>query len=82
MPVNDRPVEFKIDTGMSQCTFNSLPQKPRLVRTRPSATSPGGEVKCIGKFLAVSQYEKQKILTLGNSHPWTVQTELIGEKCC
>ena len=64
LPVNGSPVEFKIDTGanitvVNQSTYNRLPQTPRLVRTQ-DATSPGGEVRCIGKFLASSQYKGQK----------------------
>lgn len=44
---------------MTQSTYNRLPQTPGLVRTQ-DATSPGGEVRSIGKFLASSQYKGKK----------------------
>lgn len=64
LDVNGSTVEFKIDTGaditvMSQAAFNRLPQRPRLVMTgaKPRITSPGGEVLCVGRFLATSPYK-------------------------
>ena len=64
--VNGSPVEFKIDTGaditvMSQTAFNRLARRPRLVMTgpKPLVTSPGGEVQCVGRFLATSPIKGQ-----------------------
>lgn len=67
LPVNGSAVEFKIDTGaditvMSQTTFNRLPQSPKLIKSQKTqlVTSPGGEVQCVGKFLATTQFKGQK----------------------
>lgn len=66
LPINDSTVEFKIDTGaditlVSQAEFKRLPHRTQLVTTkRGPITSPGGEVKSIGKFLATSEYKGQK----------------------
>ena len=66
LPVNGSTVEFKIDTGaditvMSQAAFKRLPQRSQLVSPRKGPiTSPGGEVKSIGKFLATSEYKGKK----------------------
>lgn len=66
LPVNGSTVKFKIDTGadisvISQAAFMRLPQRPRLVTaTKGPITSPGGEVKSIGKFLATSEYKGEK----------------------
>lgn len=63
--VNGSPVDFKIDTGadttvVTEATFNRLQQRPRLVRCRPTVYSPGGKVKCAGKFLADTTYKGRK----------------------
>ena len=63
--VNGSLVDFKIDTGadttvVMEATFNMLRQRPRLVRCRPTVYSPGGKVKCAGKFLANTMYKGQK----------------------
>lgn len=67
LPVNGSTVEFKIDTGaditlMSQTAFKRLLQSPRLVtiKKKSPVISPGGEVQCIGKFLATSVFKGQK----------------------
>ena len=66
LPVNGSTVEFKIDTEadisvMSQAAFMRLPQRSHLVTARRGPiTSPGGEVKSIGKFLATSEYKDKK----------------------
>lgn len=63
--VNGSPVDFKIDTGvdttvMTEMTFNKLQQKPKLIKSRSTVYSPGGKVKCVGKFLATTTYKGQK----------------------
>ena len=65
LPINNSLVDFKIDTGaditvMTEKTYSKLPDKPQLARTTVSATSPGGEVECIGKFLATCLHKGQK----------------------
>uniref|UniRef100_A0A3P9QH08 ribonuclease H n=1 Tax=Poecilia reticulata TaxID=8081 RepID=A0A3P9QH08_POERE len=47
---------------MSLTAFNGLPKSPRLITASemPLVTSPGGEVYCVGKFLATSQFKGQK----------------------
>lgn len=67
LPVNGSTVEFKIDTGaditvISQTAFKRLLQSPRLVtiKKKSPVISPGGEVQCIGKFLATSVFKGQK----------------------
>ncbi|CAI5695044.1 unnamed protein product [Oreochromis niloticus] len=63
--VNSSPVDFKIDTGadtsvMTETTFNKLQQRPKLIQCKPTVYSPGGKVKCVGKFLATTVYKGQK----------------------
>uniref|UniRef100_A0A669BGT0 Gypsy retrotransposon integrase-like protein 1 n=1 Tax=Oreochromis niloticus TaxID=8128 RepID=A0A669BGT0_ORENI len=63
--VNGSPVDFKIDTGadttvMTETTFNKLQQRPKLIQCKPTVYSPGGKVKCMGKFLATTVYKGQK----------------------
>ena len=65
LPINNSLVEFKIDTGaditvMTEKTYNKLPDKPKLAKTTVSATSPGGEVECIGRFLVTCMHKGQK----------------------
>ena len=66
LPVNGSTMEFKIDTRadisvMSQAAFKRLPQHSHLVTARRGPiTSPGSEVKSIGKFLATSEYKGKK----------------------
>ncbi|XP_063042998.1 uncharacterized protein K02A2.6-like [Engraulis encrasicolus] len=65
LPINKSLVDFKIDTGaditvMTEKTYSKLPNKPQLAKTTVSATSPGGEVVCIGKFLATCLHKGQK----------------------
>ncbi|XP_013882267.1 uncharacterized protein K02A2.6 [Austrofundulus limnaeus] len=64
LPINGCVVKFKIDTGaditvVSQTEFNRLPKSPKLVTANkmPLVTSPGGEVQCVGKFLAMTQFK-------------------------
>ncbi|XP_026020736.1 uncharacterized protein K02A2.6-like [Astatotilapia calliptera] len=63
--VNGSPVDFKIDTGadttvMTETTLNKLQQRPKLIQCKPTVYSPGGKVKCMGKFLATTEYKGQK----------------------
>lgn len=63
--IHSRLVDFKIDTGaditvMTEETYNKLPYKPHLAKTTVSATSQGGVVDCIGRFLASSLHKGQK----------------------
>lgn len=63
--VNGSPVDFKIDTGvdttvMTEEAFSKLRQKPKLNKSRPTVYSPGGKVRCVGKFLATTTYKGQK----------------------
>ena len=66
LPVNGSTGKFKIDTGadisvMSQAAFQRLPQHSQSVTSRKGPiTSPGSEVKSIGKFLATSEYKGKK----------------------
>ncbi|XP_054878905.1 uncharacterized protein LOC129353585 [Poeciliopsis prolifica] len=62
--MNGSPVNFKIDTGadttvMTDATFNSLQQKPKLHKSRSTVYSPGGKVRCVGSFLATTTHNGQ-----------------------
>lgn len=53
----DTPVSFKIDSGadtsvMSETTYETLKNKPKLSVVRNSLQSPGGVVGTRGQFLA------------------------------
>lgn len=63
--VNGSPVDFKINTGsdttvMTEATFNNLQQKPKLNKSRPTVYSPGGKIRCMGKFLATTTFKGQR----------------------
>lgn len=60
LPVCGKTVTFKIDTGaditvMSNDTYQSLPQRPPLIKTAIQLNSPGGNVKTIGTFFAETE---------------------------
>ena len=55
--INNKPVQFKIDTGadisvMSEATYQALPQCPQLQPSNAILSSPGGKLNCKGRFTA------------------------------
>lgn len=57
LSVGGKNVTFKIDSGadisvMSENTFTSLPNPPKLRSTSAKLTSPGGKLQCAGEFTA------------------------------
>ena len=55
--INQKPVQFKIDTGadicvMSESTYQALPKCPQLQPSNAILSSPGGKLNCKGKFTA------------------------------
>lgn len=63
--VNGTPVEFRIDTGadttvLKEETFNKLRPRPRLEISKSNVYSPGGRVRCVGRFLASTMYKRRK----------------------
>ena len=57
LPINDGPVEFKIDSGaditvMTKESYEKLPNKPSLEPSKIKLKSPGGPVTNLGEFEA------------------------------
>ena len=55
--INQKPVQFKIDTGadisvMSELTYQALPKCPELQPSNAILSSPGGKLNCKGRFTA------------------------------
>ena len=62
LTIGAAPVKFKIDTGadaniMGEETFNKLTPKKKLEPSNITLCSPGGQLDCLGKFLASTQYK-------------------------
>lgn len=56
LQINGTTVTFRIDTGadvtvIPEETYSSLQQRPLLVMTKSTFTSPGGKLVCKGKFI-------------------------------
>ena len=75
--INKKPIKFKIDTGadisvMSVSTYEALPQRARLKPSNVVLSSPGGMLKCKGKFTAeISPKNK----------PYSIATYVIEGVC-
>ena len=55
LTINQKVVNFKIDSGadvtvITESTYNSLPNRPKLELTKAGLCSPGGQVECKGEF--------------------------------